>query len=164
MQDMPMVRYLVLLPSLLVLNIILYVVPVQSDESLEAAGLCHNTENLMNALIDYTSTKCFPGSDHGAISFVLVSEKPIFSAKASKKGWLVVTVGAVGKTMNEHPKIKSSDVFVSDMNLMKDRKGYKYPIALARKLQRQASADQIEIEELYKQLDKALVPFSVPLK
>ncbi|MEK6762738.1 MAG: hypothetical protein AABY96_08490 [Nitrospirota bacterium] len=158
------VVYLVLLPSLLVLNLMFYVAPVQSDESLEAFGLCHNIENLVNALVDYTSTKCFPSSDHGAISFLLISEKPIFSAEASKKPWLVVTVGAVGKTMNEHPKIKSSSVFVSDMNLMKDRKSYKYPIALAKSLQRQAKADQIGIEVLYKQLNRAMVLYSVPPK
>ena len=138
-------RYLALFPSLLVLSIIFHVVPVQADESLEAAGLCHNIENLMNALVDYTRTKCFPSSDHGAISFVLIAEEPIFSVKASKKPWLIVTVGAVGKTMNEHPKIKSSNVFVSDMNLMKERKSYKYPIALAKTLQRQARAGLLPV-------------------
>lgn len=157
-------RYLVFPLTLLVLSITFHVVPVQADESLEAAGLCHNIENLMNALVDYTVTKCFPSSDHGAISFVLIADKPIFSIKASKKAWLIVTVEAVGKAMNEHPKIKGSDVYVSDMALMKDRKGYKYPIALARTLQRQARADQIEIAELYKRLNSALVPFLVPAK
>ena len=117
-----MVRDLVLFPLLLILSIISQVVSVQADESLEAAGLCHNIENLMNALVDYTATKCFPSSAHGAISFALIAEKPIFSVKASKKPWLLVTVGAVWKTMNEHPKIKSSSVYVSDTNLMKDRK------------------------------------------
>lgn len=157
-------RHLLLFASLLVLTLVFHIAPVQGDEALEGDGLCHNIENLMNALVDYTRTKCFPTSDHGAVGFILMAEKPIFSVKASKKAWLIVTVGAVGKTMNAHPKIKSSDVFVSDMNMMKDRKSYKYPIALAKTLQRQAKADQIEMEELYKQLNSALVPYSVSPK
>ncbi|MDP2383713.1 MAG: hypothetical protein Q8N00_13020 [Nitrospirota bacterium] len=158
------VKCLLLFASLLVTSTIFYAAPALADEVLEAAGLCHKIENLMNALVDYTNTKCLPTSDRGALNFILISEKSIFSVEASKKAWLIVTVGAVGKVMNTHQKIKSSDVFVSDLNMMKNRKSYKYPIALAKRLQRQAQADQIGIEELYKQLNRALVPYIVPQK
>jgi hypothetical protein len=158
------IKCLLLFVSLLVFNSIFHVAPTLADEALEAAGLCHKIENFMNALVDYTNTKCLPAADRGALSFILISEKSIFSVEASKKAWLIVTVGAVGKVMNTHKSIKSSDVFVSDLNMMKDRKSYKYPTALAKSLQRQAETDQIGIEDLYKQLHKALVPYIVPQK
>jgi hypothetical protein len=42
--------------SLLVLTFVFHIAPVQGDEALEGAGLCHNIENLTNALVDYTRT------------------------------------------------------------------------------------------------------------
>ena len=87
----------------------------------------------------------------------LLSKEPIFSGEASKKAWLVVTVGAVGKVMNMHHTIKASEVYVSDMNLMKNRHGFKYPVDLAKRLQQQAAEEQLEIDEFYRQLNRALV-------
>jgi predicted RecB family nuclease len=98
------------------------------------------------------------------VSFILIAEKPIFSDEASKKAWLIVTVGAVANVMNAHNTIKSSDVLVSDRHMMKKRKGYKYPIALAKSLQRQTKAHQIGLEELYQQLNVALIPNPIPRK
>jgi hypothetical protein len=156
-----MVRPLLLFVSLLVLSCASDAAPVLANESLELPGLCQKIENLMNDLVDSTKTKCFPSARHGAVSFILIAEKPIFSVKASKKPWLIFTVGVVGQTMNAHPNIRSSQVFVSDLNIMRNRKSYKYPITLAKTLQRQAKAGQMGTEELYKQ-PTALVPSSLP--
>jgi hypothetical protein len=74
---------------------------------------------------------------------------------------LVVTVGAVGKVMNMHRTIKASEAYVSDMNLMKNRQGFKYPVDLAKRLQQQAAEEQLEIDEFYRQLNRALVPADI---
>jgi len=153
-----------LVASVLLINLFLTVMPLPADESVETAGLCRQIENLINALAHDTRTQCIPTSDHGALSFVLISEKPIFSAEASRKAWLIVTVGAVANVMKGHPNIKGSDVLVSDTNMMRNRRGYKYPIALAETLQQQTKAHQIGLEELYQQLNVALTTTPIPRK
>jgi hypothetical protein len=106
---------------------------IQADEALEASGLCYKIQNFINALAKYTDTLCIPGLGQQGVTFLLLSKEPIFSGEASKKAWLVVTVGAVGKVMNMHHSIKASEVYVSDMGLMKNRQGFKYPVDLSPK-------------------------------
>ena len=133
-----------------------HVSAIQADEALEASGLCYKIQNFINALAKYTDTLCIPGLGQEGVIFLLLSKEPIFSVEASKKAWLVVTVGAVGKVMNMHQTIKASEVYVSDMNLMKNRLGFKYPVDLAKRLQQQAAEAQLEIDEFYGQLNRAL--------
>lgn len=153
-----------LFTSVLLIALVLSAAPLPADESVETAGLCRQIEKFINALAHDTRTQCLPSSDHGALSFILISENPIFSAEASKKAWLIVTVGAVANVMRGHTNIKSADVLVSDTNMMKKRRGYKYSIALATRLQQQTKAHQIGLEELYQQLNLALTATAIPRK
>jgi hypothetical protein len=139
----------------------LHVSVIQADEALEASGLCYKIQNFINALANYTDTLCIPALGQQGVTFLLLSKEPIFSGEASKKAWLVVTVGAVGKVMNMHRTIKASEVYVSDMNLMKNRQGFKYPVDLAKRLQQQAAEEQLEIDDFYTQLNRALVPADI---
>lgn len=144
------------------MNVVFHFAPALAKEAREAAGLCENIESFINARVKYTHTTCLPVVEHGAVNFLLISEKPVFSVDSLKKAWLIWTVGAVGTVMNAHQNIKSSDVFLSDTKMRENRKSYKYPIALAKTLQRQAIADQIDIEDLYEQLNSVLVPVPIP--
>jgi hypothetical protein len=90
---------------------------IQADEALEASGLCYKIQNFINALATYTDTLCIPALGQQGVTFLLLSKEPILSVEASKKAWLVVTVGAVGKVMNMHHTVKASEVYVSDMKL-----------------------------------------------
>lgn len=149
----------------LVMNVMLLVAPALCDESPQADNLCRKIEMTMNALVDSARTTCMPISVHKAVSFLLISGKPIFSEKsATRKEWLIATVGAVANAMTAHTTIKNADVFVSDRNMMKERRGYRYPIALAKTLQQQTRAHQMGLEELYQQLSGALVPTPIPSK
>jgi hypothetical protein len=134
---------------------------IQADEALEASGLCYKIQNFINALAHYTDTLCIPALGQQGVTFLLLSKEPIFSVEASKKAWLVVTVGAVGNVMNLHHTVKASEVYVSDMNLMKNRQGFKYPVDLAKRLQRQAAEERLELDEFYGQLNRALAPADI---
>jgi hypothetical protein len=134
---------------------------IQADEALEASGLCYKIQNFINALATYTDTLCIPALGQQGVTFLLLSKEPILSVEASKKAWLVVTVGAVGKVMNMHQTVKASEVYVSDMKLMKNRQGFKYPVDLAKRLQRQAAEEPLQLDELYGQLNRALVPADI---
>lgn len=134
---------------------------IQADEALEASGLCYKIQNFINALATYTDTLCIPALGQPGVTFLLLSKEPIFSVEASKKAWLVVTVGAVGKVMNMHHTVKASEVYVSDMKLMKNRQGFKYPVDLAKRLQRQAAEEPLQLDELYGQLNSALAPADI---
>ena len=137
-----------------------------NDEVLKSKGLCYTIENYINGLVDYTTTKCLPGtgSQKGTIGFILISSKPIFSVEASKKAWLIGVVGAVGKVMRDNPNIKVGEVYVSDTNLMKNRRAYIFPGELAKTLQLKAFDGEINLEHLYLQLNRAMKEIDIPQK
>jgi hypothetical protein len=144
------------------MNAVLLAAPVFAKEAREARGLCDNIERFINSRVKYTHTECVPMVKHGAVSFLLISDKPVFLDASLKKAWLIWTTGAVGTLMNAHQTIKGADVFVSDMQMRENKKSYKYPIALAKTLQEQTMADQMDVEDLYEQLKNALAPVPFP--
>ena len=146
---------------LLVMGMMFQAATALSDELRHADDLCRKIEMTMNALVGSTRTTCVPILAHKTVSFLIISEKPIFSGKSEDKEWLIATVGAVANVINARTAIKSAEVFVSDRNMMKERRGYKYPTALAKTLQQQTRAHQMGLEELYQQLNSALIPTSV---
>ena len=148
--------------ALILLSVVTcHVSVIQADEALEASGLCYKIQNFINALAHYTDTLCIPALGEHGVTFLLLSKEPIFSIEASRKAWLVVTVGAVGNVMNLHHTVKALEVYVSDMNLMKNRQGFKYPVDLAKRLQRQAAEERLELDELYGQLNSDLAPADI---
>jgi len=121
-------------------------------------SICYEVQNAVNALVDYTQTSCLPsGGKAGALSFIVVSSQPVFSVEASKKGWLLVVVASVGKTLNEQPSIKADELWLSDANLMKNRVAYVFPMSLAKAIQRQIYNGQIDLEGMYVAIKKNLV-------
>lgn len=137
--------------------------PAMSRDLPIGQGLCYEIENIVNLLATFTYTKCLPaaGDRKGALSFLIISEKPVFSTEKSKKAWLVTVTGATGKTLRDHRTILAEKIIVSDVHLMKQFKGFSFPAALAKQLQAQISSDQITIHVLYDRLNSALKPFVV---
>jgi hypothetical protein len=128
-------------------------------------SICYEVQNAVNALVDYTQTSCLPGGGKaGALSFIVVSSKPVFSVEASKKGWLLVAVASVGKTLNEQPLVRIDGLWLSDSNLMKSRVAYCFPASLARSLQRRVYNGQIDLEGMYAAIKKNLVQKTIPKK
>ncbi|BCA53810.1 hypothetical protein W02_09500 [Nitrospira sp. KM1] len=150
--------------GLMLLNSVMGVASVQADESVETAAMCREIEHLMNAINRETRTSCSPAALHGNLNVILVSDKPIFAVETSKKTWLTMTVGAVANVTTAHGKIKSSDVIVTDKNLLKKGVGYRYPVALAKTLQQRTKGHLIGLEELYQQLAAELTTTSIPRK
>lgn len=91
-----------------------------------AIATCVEIEGLIDSLVDYTDTECFPAAatSTGA-SFIILSQQPVFSVDASKKGWLLASMGAVGFVLNEkRPSFDADDVIFSDVPRLKERTGY----------------------------------------
>ena len=142
--------------------LIVFVSPTRADdESTLALGYCAEMENNINALVDYTTTKCLPVKGSAAPSFVFISSAPVFSVEASKKGWLVVVVAAFGNTFNA-VSTKTDELIVSDATLMGARQAYRIPSAVARKLQRQVKAGEIDPEAMYQGILVAMEPYRIP--
>ena len=126
-------------------------------------SICYAVQNLVNALVDYTQTTCLPaGGKAGALSFIVISSQPVFSVEASKKAWLLVVVGTIGKTLNEQLSFKADRLWLSDANLMERRTGYFLPISLAKSLQHQVYNGQIDLEGMYAAIKKNLVQKTIP--
>jgi hypothetical protein len=134
--------------------------PVEKGQS-----ICYEVQNAVNALVDYTQTSCLPSAGKaGALSFIVLSTQPVFSVQASKKGWLLVAVASIGKTLDEQPSVKADELWLSDTNLMKSRVAHVFPASLAKSLQRQVYNGQIDLEGMYAAIKKNLVQKTIPKK
>lgn len=129
----------------------------QSAEKGEA--LCYQIQNSVNVIADFTQTSCLPnaGNVPGSYSFVLLSSKPVFSAEDSKKAWLIVAVGVAGASLNKQPSVKADELWFSDTTLMKNRIVHVFPASIAKSLQHRAKNDQIDLEEMYREIKRNLV-------
>ena len=126
-------------------------------------AFCYQIEKLVNGLVDYTQTSCFPAASSGkSYSFVLVSSQPVFSVEESKKGWLLVAVAAVGDTFNKNPSVKAGELWLSDAARMKDRNAYVMNASVAASLQRRVKADQIDLEGMYSEIVRNLKLKTIP--
>lgn len=138
--------------------------PDGKELSLKAEGLCAEVTRYLNALVDYTDTTCLPAasSNTGRIDLILISSQPLFSVEPSKKGWLIGVAGVVGKVMSDHTQMKLEEIWVTDTRLIAKRRAFKFPAALAQKLQRETKGGEITLEQLYDQLSGALKGVAVP--
>lgn len=129
-----------------------------AQDAAKGASICGEVQAVVNEMVDYTRTSCIPaGGKAGAISFICISDKPVFSVEASKKAWMLVMVASLGKTLNEQPSVKVDELYLSDANLMKNRTAYVLRAELARSLQRQIYSDQISLDEMYSTISRSLV-------
>ncbi|MDX2073040.1 MAG: hypothetical protein SFX19_01590 [Alphaproteobacteria bacterium] len=133
-----------------------------ADEVTQGEAYCYEMQHAINALADFTETTCLPSKDKNGITFLMLSSKPVFSVAASKKAWLLVVAGSLGKTLNEHPKFKADSVIVSDFNSMRSRQGFRFPAKLAKTLQPKVYDGSMELETMYSKILAELTPFSVP--
>lgn len=113
-------------------------------------SICYEVQNAVNGLVNYTETSCFPTRGKArALSFIIISSEPVFSAEASKKAWVLVTVASIGKSLNEQPSIRADELWLSDANQIRNRIAYVLPAALAKSLQRQIYSGTIDLEGMY---------------
>jgi len=134
------------------------------DVNLRVLGLCHTIEYYVNSLADYTNTKCLAGAGEQkeTIGLILISEKPIFTMETEKKCWLIIVVGAIGRTIADNPSFKIDTIIVSDANMLSKRKAFSFPGILAKTLQQKLYNGEINLEQLYKQLTMSLKEYSIP--
>lgn len=134
---------------------------ISDDSATIAMGYCYEMSNNINGLVDFTETKCIPSQDNKGVSFIFISSKPIFSADKAKKSWLLTIAGAVGYTLNQHPKYKTDKIIVTDTNIIKERKGYSISSNIVKDLQNRIKSDKINIETMYKSINNNLKPYTV---
>jgi hypothetical protein len=129
-------------------------------------ALCYQIQNSVNALADFTDTRCFPsaGNTPKSLSFIILSSKPVFSVEASKKAWVLVAVAASGDSLNKQSSIKADELWLSDTNLLKGHIAYVIPASLAKSLQRRVKNGQINIETMYSEINRNLVRKTVQKK
>lgn len=121
-------------------------------------SVCYEVQNAVNGLVDFTETKCLPsGGEAGALSFIVISSEPVFSIEASRKAWILVAIASIGKTLNDQPSLKVDELWLSDVNQMKDRVAYVMPVSLAKSLQRKIYNGQIDLDGMYAEIKKNLV-------
>jgi len=129
----------------------------------QGQAICYEVQNIVNALVDYTETKCLPvAKEAEAISFIVISSQPVFSREASKKAWVLVVVASIGKALNQRPGVKTNELWLSDINRMKGRVAYGMPVTVAKTLQRRIVNNKLNLDQMYsiikKRLKKKVIP------
>jgi hypothetical protein len=140
-------------------------VSIADDGIYKAEAFCSRVAAEVDLLIEWTETVCIPtkGRQPGAYSFLIISAQPVFSAEKSKKGWLLVVVGSVGKNLNKI-SVKADELWLSDVNLTKKHVTHVLPANIAQSLQRKIKADQISIDTMYIEISKNLTKKNVSKK
>ena len=134
---------------------------IADAQASEAIRICNKMERQIDLLVEYTKTLCLPAQGRNGVSFIFVSQEPVFSSEASKKGWLVVVVAAFGATFNANA-MKSDEVIFSDVSMMKSRSAFRMPAKTARTLQRRVKNGEITIDSMYERITAAMEPYSIP--
>lgn len=126
-----------------------------TDEALKAKGLCVDIKRLANGMFPETHTECLPsGVKEGknATNFIIITKEAVFSVEAARKAWLLAVVGAVGKVMNDHPRMELGEVWVADAKSVKERKAWSLPGGLIKNLQAKLYVGKMTIEQAYSQI------------
>lgn len=122
-------------------------------------NFCRTVESSINILADFTNTKCLPtaGSAKGRNSFILLSEKPVFSNEQSKKAWLIVACAAVGSELNKKTAVRAEELWFSDVARTKERTAFSVSAATCKSLQSKVYDGALNIEQMYSTLSAQLV-------
>jgi hypothetical protein len=64
--------------------------------------------------------------------------------------------GAFGQTIHENPSVRLDEVFVSDISLVKQRKGYLIKASLLHTIQQKVKNDQMNLEQMYSEIMSAI--------
>ena len=134
---------------------------IADAQALEAIRICNKMERQINLLIEYTKTLCVPAQGRNGVSFIFISQEPVFSSEASKKYWLLVVAATFGATFNANT-MKSDEVAFADSSMMKNRLAFRMPAKTARTLQRRVKNYEITLDSMYEQITAAMKLYSIP--
>jgi hypothetical protein len=153
-----------LLTAITLLGVVLVPHSAFSQSVEKGQALCYQIEKTVNALVDYTQTSCLPtkGKSPETHSFILLSNKPVFSTEASKKGWVIAAIAATGDALNKNASVRADELWLSDTTQMKTRIVYVMPAAMAKSLQRKVKGDQITVDGMYSEIIKNLDKRNLP--
>lgn len=132
----------------------------EPDDAGIALAHCSAMERMINGLVDYTKTRCLPGTAKKGMTFIFISSEPVFSDSAALKAWAMVVIGAFGNQFNGTSYLTDS-LILSDMRSMQQRTGYKIPADTAKSLQRRIKADQLTLEEFYAGIGASMKRFTI---
>ncbi|MFI5059494.1 MAG: hypothetical protein ACHQLQ_15080 [Candidatus Acidiferrales bacterium] len=115
--------------------------------------MCSRIAQNANILADYVGTGCEPakGKD-GTVDLVIVARKPIFYKPDTKKAWLLVIMGAVGKELTDHADVPIGDIIVTDTALASQEIMYSFPAQLAKTLRNRVHGGEMTLLEAYAEL------------
>jgi len=131
----------------------------------KAVAACADIERMIDGLIDYTDSMCLPAAvaAPAGASFIIISEQPVFTVEASKKAWLLASMGAVGFVLNEkRPSFKADEVIFSDLQRSKERTAYGIKASVLKSLQRRVKSGKLDLNAAYTEMLGAMRRVSIP--
>jgi hypothetical protein len=102
-------------------------------------------------------TYCMPtlGRDN-ALSFVILTNEPVFSSESLERTWLIAVVASLGRALNDRPAVDVDQLTVSDASSISTGITYTLPVALTRSLQRRIFTNQIDLDKMYDEIQQSL--------
>lgn len=130
-----------------------------NNDALVALGLCKDMEQQVDAIVDYTQTKCIPAlSDHGN-NFIFVSSKPVFSVEAAEKAWILIVTSAYGHEFNKMSDYRVGNVYLADTTMVPALRYYVLSGELAKKLQKEMYEGQVTPATAWDRIVASMKPY-----
>ncbi|WP_427914820.1 hypothetical protein ACPWT1_07885 [Ramlibacter sp. MMS24-I3-19] len=105
---------------------------------------------------------CAPSNaDKPIKSALLIAQQPIFDDDDSRKVYLIAACAAIGRELSRRPKLRMSDIWLSDAQHVKIRTAYVLPAQQCRFLQAKVHAGSMSLEQMYEQIRANLVERNV---
>lgn len=127
------------------------------------ARMCSKIIETVNTLVDFTETACLPSASTrkpGAISFIVIPDKPIMKSEDAKKGWVIVVVAAVALASRSE-SAATDEVVYGDPEQMGRRFATALKTSDARALQSKIVADQITLDQMWAEIIRLSRPFPI---
>ena len=100
------------------------------------------------ALLSKNEISVIPTENEG--NLMVIDDRISFDTDNTKKIWLIVVVGAVGKVLNKYPNIKINNIYMADsLYANKYKKALMIKAAECMKLQKEVSSYKIDMEQFY---------------
>jgi hypothetical protein len=105
----------------------------------------------INTMVEFTKTVCaaVASEDPKKYSFILASEKPVFSNEKTKKAWVLMAAVSAGYSLNEHSKIQAKEIILADASTMTFHKGYALPATTAKEIQSKIKSEELTLDQAY---------------
>ncbi len=130
--------------------------PASADARGAAVDACYRVKRSADQLLGKLGpVACLPGAtdDPERYDLIVIARQPLFTATPTRRAFVVVVAGAVGRLVNARHHDVLRDLWLTDARLVQQRRAYVLPAAVAAETQGAVKAGRMALEDMYFRLE-----------